>query len=110
MKSMKQIIKGYTSMSLVLRIFIGLAIGAALGLLVPSWTAVGILGRMFVGALKSIAPVLVAVLVTSSIARARECKKTPLFAHRTPSSKDSRMIVLLRRHSARTLAEPIRFR
>ncbi len=32
MKSMKQIIKGYTSMSLVLRIFIGLAIGAILTL------------------------------------------------------------------------------
>jgi len=70
MKSMKQIIKGYTGMSLVLRIFIGLAIGAALGLLVPSWTGIGILGRMFVSALKSIAPVLVAVLVTSSVARA----------------------------------------
>ena len=70
MKSMKQIIKGYTGMSLVLRIFIGLAIGAVLGLLVPSWTGIGILGRMFVSALKSIAPVLVAVLVTSSVARA----------------------------------------
>ena len=70
MKSMKQIVKGYTGMSLVLRIFIGLAIGAVLGLLVPSWTGIGILGRMFVSALKSIAPVLVAVLVTSSVAKA----------------------------------------
>ena len=49
---------------------IGLIIGAVLGLLVPSWTGIGILGRMFVSALKGIAPVLVAVLVTSSIAKA----------------------------------------
>lgn len=65
----KQIIKKYTSISLVLRIFIGLAIGAVLGLLVPSWTGIGILDRMFVSVLKSIAPVLVAVLVTSSVAK-----------------------------------------
>ena len=70
MKTTKQIIRKYSSISLVLRIFIGLAIGAILGLLVPSWTGIGILGRMFVSALKSIAPVLVAVLVTSSVAKA----------------------------------------
>lgn len=70
MKNFKQIIDEYTTLSLVLRIFIGLAIGAVLGLLVPSWTGIGILGRMFVSALKSIAPVLVAMLVTSSIAKA----------------------------------------
>ena len=42
MNTTKQIIRKYTSMSLVLRIFIGLAIGAVLGLLVPSWTGIGI--------------------------------------------------------------------
>lgn len=71
-EKVNQIIDKYSSMSLVLRIFIGLAIGAVLGLLVPSWTGIGILGKMFVSALKSIAPVLVAVLVTSSIAKAGE--------------------------------------
>lgn len=60
----------YTSTSLMLRIFIGLIVGALLGLLLPSWTGIGILGRMFVSALKGIAPVLVAVLVISSIAKA----------------------------------------
>ena len=70
MKKLAQIIKKYTNVSLMLRIFIGLVIGALLGLLVPSWTGIGILGRMFVSALKGIAPVLVAVLVTSSIAKA----------------------------------------
>ena len=70
MEKFSHIIKRYTQISLMLRIFIGLVIGASLGLLVPSWTAIGILGVMFVGALKGIAPVLVAVLVTSAIAKA----------------------------------------
>ena len=63
-------LKKYTSTSLMLRIFIGLLIGAALGLLVPQWTAFSILGQIFVSALKGIAPVLVAVLVMSSVAKA----------------------------------------
>ena len=57
-------------MSLVLRILIGLVIGAILGLTVPQWSGIGILGQVFVSALKSIAPVLVAVLVAASIAKA----------------------------------------
>ena len=58
-------------MSLVLRIVCGLAAGVALALLVPEWTFVGLLGELFVGALKAIAPVLVALLVTSSLASGR---------------------------------------
>lgn len=61
----------WTSISLILRIFIGLVIGAALALLVPGWTWVGIFGKLFVSALKAIAPVLVFVLVASSIASAQ---------------------------------------
>ena len=57
-------------MSLVWRIFIGLVIGVLLGLFCPSLTAIGILGKIFVSALKAIAPVLVAVLVAASIAKA----------------------------------------
>lgn len=70
MKNITHIIIRYTHVSLMLRIFIGLVIGALLGLFAPSWSAIGILGVMFVGALKGIAPVLVAVLVTSAIAKA----------------------------------------
>ena len=54
----------------MLRIAIGLVIGAALGLAVPQWSGIGILGHIFVSALKAIAPVLVAFLVCSSIAKA----------------------------------------
>ena len=66
----KDLLHKYTSVSLMLRIFVGLVIGAVLGLALPGWTGVGILGRIFVSALKGIAPVLVAVLVISSIAKA----------------------------------------
>jgi serine/threonine transporter len=54
----------------VLRILVGLVIGAVLGLLAPGWTWLGILGTIFVSALKAVAPVLVAVLVMASIAKA----------------------------------------
>ena len=60
----------WTETSLVLRIVLGLAIGTLLGLTVPQWTGIGILGKVFVSALKAIAPVLVAVLVAVSIAKA----------------------------------------
>ncbi|MBQ6237173.1 MAG: serine/threonine transporter SstT [Bacteroidales bacterium] len=70
MNIFKKILKSYTSVSLMLRILIGLAIGTILGLTLPGWSGIGILGRIFVSALKGIAPVLVAVLVISSIAKA----------------------------------------
>ncbi len=70
MNFFKRIIVRYTSVSLMLRIFIGLVIGAILGLALPQWTGISILGKMFVSALKGIAPVLVAVLVISSVAKA----------------------------------------
>ena len=64
------ILRKWTEISLVLRIFIGLVIGATLALVVPQWTVISMLGQIFVSALKAIAPVLVAVLVTASIAKA----------------------------------------
>ena len=72
MKKITLLLSKWTSISLVMRIVIGLIIGAILGLLFPSWTGIGILGKMFVSGLKGIAPVLVAVLVTSSIAKAHK--------------------------------------
>ena len=61
----------WMSISLVLRIVIGLIIGAILGFLLPSQQWISIFGDMFVGALKGIAPVLVFVLVASSLANAK---------------------------------------
>ena len=64
------IVRRWTHISLIWRIVAGLAVGAVLGLVVPQWSAIGLFGTLFVGALKAVAPVLVALLVTSSIARA----------------------------------------
>jgi serine/threonine transporter len=71
MNKIAVLLKKWADTSLVLRIVIGLIIGAVLGLVAPGWTWLGILGRIFVSALKAVAPVLVAILVTSSIASAR---------------------------------------
>lgn len=64
------IFKRWSEMSLVLRILIGLIIGTVLGLIAPQWDGISILGLVFVSALKAIAPILVAVLVAASIAKA----------------------------------------
>ena len=69
---MGNILRKWTGMSLVVRILIGLVIGAVLGLVVPQWSGIGILGKVFVSALKAIAPVLVGVLVMSSVAKAQK--------------------------------------
>ena len=71
MSKVSNLLKKWTGMSLVVRILIGLVIGAILGLVCPGWTAVAILGKVFVSALKAIAPILVALLVASSIAKAK---------------------------------------
>ncbi len=56
--------------SLVTRIVVGLAAGVALALVAPAAArAVGLLGELFIAALKAVAPVLVFVLVAASIAR-----------------------------------------
>lgn len=65
------ILEKWTKTSLVLRILGGLLIGLVLGLTLPQWKGIGILGQLFVGGLKAIAPILVAVLVAASIAKAR---------------------------------------
>ena len=67
---MKKAWEAWTNISLVVRILIGLIIGALLGLVAPGATAVAILGDIFVGALKAIAPLLVFFLVISSLSNA----------------------------------------
>ena len=59
--------KRYTEASLILRIFIGIVIGAGLGLAFPAASALALPGTLFVGALKAVAPILVFLLVTSSL-------------------------------------------
>lgn len=56
-------------MSLVKRIMFGIILGGILGILVPQWSLISVLGTMFVSCLKAIAPILVFVLIMSSIAQ-----------------------------------------
>lgn len=60
----------WTGTPLIIRILIGLAIGIILALVCPGAKVIGLLGTVFVSTLKAIAPVLVAVLVASSLANA----------------------------------------
>lgn len=67
---MKKLYEQWTSISLVKRIVVGLIIGAVLGLAAPQASGLVILGDVFVGALKGIAPLLVFFLIISSLCHA----------------------------------------
>lgn len=66
---MSALFKKWCEISLVLRISCGLILGSVLALAMPSWTGLSILGTMFVGALKGVAPILVFALIISSMAK-----------------------------------------
>ena len=67
MSAVKKVLMIYNGASLILRIIIGIVIGVVLALIVPRAEWISMLGNLFVGALKAIAPVLVAVLVAASL-------------------------------------------
>lgn len=73
---MKNLVTRWNEISLVKRIICGLIIGIVLGLVVPQATALSLLGKLFVGALKAIAPILVLFLVMSALAKHQEGKQT----------------------------------
>lgn len=65
---LKQVYEKWTSINLVVRIVAGLVIGAVLALVIPGIEPITLLGTIFVNALKAIAPILVFVLIASSLA------------------------------------------
>ena len=69
---MKRFISTWNRTSLIKRIAIGVVVGAVLGLLVPKFTVIGLLGDMFVGGLTAIAPLLVFALVANALSKTRE--------------------------------------
>ncbi len=79
--TVKDVLKKYNEVSLIKRILVGLVIGVILALLLPveSGNAVAdgfsqffiLLGELFVGALKAVAPVLVFFLVISALCNAK---------------------------------------
>ena len=73
---MNNIVERLSKLSLINRIVIGMGIGIFLGIFVPSLTVVGILGTVFVNALKAIAPLLVFFIVMSALAQHKEGHET----------------------------------
>ena len=73
---MKNLLQKWNSLSLIVRILIGLIIGAILGIAAPKATGLVLLGDLFVGALRAVAPILVFVLVIASLANSKSnCAK-----------------------------------
>ena len=68
---MKNLLQKWNSLSLIVRILIGLIIGAILGIAAPKATGLVLLGDLFVGALRAVAPILVFVLVIASLANSK---------------------------------------
>lgn len=72
---MNNIVERLSKLSLINRIVIGMGIGILLGIFVPSLTVVGILGTVFVNALKAIAPLLVFFIVMSALLNIKKVMK-----------------------------------
>lgn len=74
---MKTIFSKWNKISLVKQILLGLIIGIVLAVTIPKKVAfITIFGKLFVGALKSVAPILVLFLVISAIAQHKTGQKT----------------------------------
>ncbi|MBP3731513.1 MAG: serine/threonine transporter SstT [Mailhella sp.] len=65
--SFKKAVAAYNSVSLIVRIVIGIIAGTIFAFAAPGATWIGAFGEIFVGALKAVAPFLVFVLVTSAL-------------------------------------------
>lgn len=81
---MKNLLQKWNSLSLIVRILIGLIIGAILGVAAPKATGLALLGDLFVGALRAVAPILVFVLVIASLANSK-----------SNSAKNMRIVIIL---------------
>lgn len=69
---MRSIVDAYLRLGLVPLIVLALVIGAIIGVVAPSFgLSLGILGSIFVGALKAVAPILVFVLVLAAVSNQR---------------------------------------
>ncbi len=73
---MKSIFKKWQSIGLIYRIMIGIVFGIILAITVPQHSEIGIIGSLFVGALKAIAPILVFFLVMSAISQHKKGQQT----------------------------------
>ena len=67
---MKSTIEWWQSINLLIRIVIGLCVGAILGVMIPDNSLVPMFGKVFVGLLKGVAPVLVFILIIGALTNA----------------------------------------
>lgn len=66
---MRRVLEKWNQLNLVIRIVIGIVIGLVLALTIPETVSgISILGDLFVGALKAVAPILVFLLVINALA------------------------------------------
>ena len=75
-----ELLHKWNHISLVKRIIVGLILGAALGALLPQASVIGILGTLFVNALKALAPLLVFFLLLHSISQHKKGAKSNMSA------------------------------
>ncbi len=73
---MKKAFSIWNRMSLIRCIVVGVLFGTLLGLVLPQLSAIGLLGELFVGGLKAIAPLLVFALVANALSQTRQGQKT----------------------------------
>lgn len=76
LNSIISIVNKWNSISLIKRIICGLIVGIILALVVPQASAISILGSLFVGALRGVAPILVFFLVMSALCQMSKGQKT----------------------------------
>jgi serine/threonine transporter len=67
---MKSTIEWWQSINLLIRIVIGLCVGAILGVMIPDNSLVPMFGKVFVGLLKGVAPILVFILIIGALTNA----------------------------------------
>ena len=73
---MKHLIQTWNKTSLIKRIAIGVVIGAILGTALPQLSPLSLLGTIFVGGLKAIAPILVFTLVANALSQQKQGSKS----------------------------------
>ena len=71
-----EIFKKWTEISLVKRIIVGLIIGIILGMVIPNVAVIALLGDLFVGALKAVAPLLVFFLVMHALSNKQDSSES----------------------------------
>lgn len=73
---MRRIIRAWNKASLIKRILIGMLLGTLFGIFSPRFSGIGLLGDLFVGGLKAIAPILVFFLVANALSQHQKGKTT----------------------------------